>query len=208
MNICVFGDSIAWGACDYKNGGWVARLRNYFEERGDTPLGISGVLADVLVYNLGISGDNTDDLLERIESECKTREPNMIVIAIGINDSQYVRSERTRRVPLQKFQKNISNLYKIAKLYSEKIAFIGLTNVDESKTRPIPWNTDEEYDNKSIREYNEAIKKFCSENNLKFIEMNNVLEKDDLEDGLHPNSQGHEKMFEKIKPEIEKLPSA
>lgn len=205
MNICVFGDSIAWGACDYKHGGWVALLRNYFEERGGMPLGINGALTDVLVYNLGVSGDNTDDLLKRIETECKVREPNMVVITIGINDSQYVRSERTRRVPLKKFQKNIGNLYKIAKRYSEKIVFIGLTNVDESKTKPIPWSTDEEYDNKSIKEYNVVIKQFCSENSLKFIEMYNALEPRDLEDGLHPNSQGHQKMFEKIKPEIEEL---
>ena len=31
MNLVVFGDSIAWGACDKENLGWVSLLRKYFE---------------------------------------------------------------------------------------------------------------------------------------------------------------------------------
>ena len=30
MKICVFGDSIAWGACDFEKGGWADRLKTYF----------------------------------------------------------------------------------------------------------------------------------------------------------------------------------
>ena len=29
--ICLFGDSITWGAWDPEHGGWGARLRSYFE---------------------------------------------------------------------------------------------------------------------------------------------------------------------------------
>ena len=48
MTICIFGDSITWGAYDPEQGGWATRLRNYFEKQDN----------DVDVYNLGISGDN------------------------------------------------------------------------------------------------------------------------------------------------------
>ncbi|MDO8436493.1 MAG: SGNH/GDSL hydrolase family protein [bacterium] len=59
MNICIFGDSITWGAYDPQNGGWVNRLRNYFEVQDE----------DIDVYNLGISGDSTTDLFGNIEME-------------------------------------------------------------------------------------------------------------------------------------------
>lgn len=193
MNICIFGDSITWGAYDPQNGGWVNRLRNYFEEQG----------GDSDVYNLGISGDSTTDLLERIEIEAKSREANMIVFAIGVNDAQFIHSTNSNRISDSDFENNIEKLFEIAKKFTSKIIFIGLTLVDETKTKPVPWNTDKTYTNERIKKFDKIIEIFCSENNLKFIPINDLLKNDDLIDGLHPNTQGHIKMFEKIKPEIE-----
>jgi lysophospholipase L1-like esterase len=39
----------------------------------------------------------------------------------------------------------------------------------------------------------------CEKENLYFIDMFDLLKKNDLEDGLHPNAKGHEKIFEKVK---------
>jgi len=184
MSICIFGDSITWGASDTEKGGWAERLKVYVGEKFDQD-----------VYNLGISGDNTEGLLQRVEFEAEMREPEVIVFAIGINDSRYVRSENKRMVPIEQFRDNLIKLYEISSKIVEKVIFVGLTKVDESKTRSI----DKEYDNEGIGQYDTAIKNFCSENNLKFIEMFDVLDVEDLPDGLHPNSKGHAKMFERIK---------
>lgn len=208
MNICIFGDSITWGACDYERGGWATRLRNYFEERGDTPLGADGSLVDVSVYNLGVSGDNTNDLLARMKSECEAREPDMVIMAIGINDSQYMRSDSERRINIDKFKENLANLYETAKQFTEKVVFVGLTLVDESKTMPIPWDTNKQYDNEGVKQYDGVIREFCADKNVKFIEMIDMLTTKYLEDGLHPNANGHGKMFERIKTEIEASLSA
>lgn len=77
--ICVFGDSIVWGEGDPVGGGWVSRLKRYYEEHN----------CGVSVYNLGIDADTSEWLLSRIESETLAREPDIVVIAIGINDSIY-----------------------------------------------------------------------------------------------------------------------
>lgn len=193
MNICIFGDSITWGAYDPQNGGWVNRLRNYFEEQDK----------DIDVYNLGISGDSTADLLDRIEIEAKSREANIIVFAIGVNDAQFIHSTNSNRISDNDFENNIKKLFEIAKKFTSKIIFVGLTPVDETKTKPIPWNTDKTYTNERIKKFNKIIGDFCSKNNLKFISINDLLNNDDLVDGLHPNVQGHIKMFERINPEIE-----
>ncbi|MBI4253127.1 hypothetical protein HY623_03065 [Candidatus Uhrbacteria bacterium] len=48
------------------------------------------------------------------------------------------------------------------------------------------------------------MRTFCEEKNIPYISLDGVLTLDDLPDGLHPNAEGHRKMFEKIKSEIEK----
>ena len=194
MSICVFGDSIAWGSNDLEKGGWVSRLKMHMLEK-----------YDVNVYNLGISGDATEEVLKRVEAELKAREPQVIVFAIGINDSQYLHSIKNRRVSLGKFKENIRTLHTIASSVSREVVFIGLTAIDETKTKPVSWNSDIDYNTESIKEYDLTIKDFCADNGVKFIAMGNELNLDNLEDGVHPDARGHEKMFQKIKPEIEKL---
>lgn len=193
MNICIFGDSIAWGAYDPEQGGWANRLRNYFEAQNK----------DITVYNLSISGDTTTDLLNRLEVELKSREPNIIIFAIGINDARSINNGKLGQTSINEFQNNLERLYATAKKFTDKIVFIGLTSVDELKTKPISWHIGTSYTNKNIKYFDGAIKKFCKENNTKFISMDEVIGNADLDDGLHPNAKGHKKMFDKIRPEIE-----
>jgi len=186
--ILVFGDSIAYGAVDLEEGGWVNRLKNYLAREGKAE-----------VYNLGVSGNNTNDLLARFDVESQARNPKTIVFAIGIIDSSWVNSKGDPRVALKTFQDNITTLIGQARKYTKRIIFVGLTKVNESKTNPIPWNTAVHYDNESIVQYNSALKTICEKENLVFIEVLDSLGNDDLEDGVHPNSEGHKKLFEKIK---------
>jgi len=189
QTICIFGDSITWGACDPEKGGWVQRLRNYFETNN----------YDIDLYNCGISGDATDDLLKRFKVESQARKPGIIIFAIGINDSQYVNSKSNPSVSIEKFQNNLQELIDQAKKFTKKIIFLGFTNIDESKTMPIPWDEVKYYDQENVGIYNTHLKKISEKNNLLFVDMLNLLSNSELEDGLHPNSEGHEKMFIKIK---------
>ncbi len=196
MSILVFGDSITWGTADFEHGGWVTRL---FIELGRD--------FEIDVYNLGVSGDKTPDLLERFESETKARveegEEVILIFAIGINDSYFIHSKNTLMTPLEEFKVNIQELIDRAQKISSKIIFVGLTPVDEPKTTPIPWNTDKSYTNENIKKYNEIIKSICQEKSIYFIEIFekwiNQDYKNLLEDGLHPNSAGHKKIFETVK---------
>lgn len=189
MDILIFGDSITWGAGDIESGGWADRLKR------DEELFNKGYR----FINLGVSGDNTYDLLERFEIEAKAREPELVLFSIGINDSQYVESNQSHRVPLDKFEANLEKLYDKANRFTRKITFVGLNKVDENKTCPIPWNSDKSYFNEAINRYNETIKDFCNKKKLDFVDINSVIEKEDLEDGLHPNTNGHKKIYQQVK---------
>ena len=130
-------------------------------------------------------------------------EETVFIFAIGTNDSYYIHTKNKLMPSHEELQNNIKKLINLAKKFSSKIIFIGLTPVNEKVVNPIPWDTDKFYKNEDVQKYNEIIKSVCKENNLHFIEIFDEFKKIDyeklLEDGLHPNSKGHEKIFEIIK---------
>lgn len=187
--VCIFGDSITFGAFDSEAGGWADRFKDHFWKKEQY----------IEVHNLGNSGDNTNDLLQRFRPESEVRQPNLIILAIGINDSQYIGSRDNPRVDPEEFRSNISELISQAHQFTRDIVFVGLTGVDESKTAPIPWKENVYYDNENIEKYDSILRSMCEEKGVFFADMSGLLENYDLYDGLHPDSKGHEKMFEKIK---------
>jgi len=201
--IIVFGDSIAHGVGDTKEGGWVQKLKNFLDEET-----LSESENKYTIYNLGVPGNTTEDLLGRFEFETeqglKGDEENLVFIfAIGINDSQFIHSKNNLRFSLEEYRKNLEKLLDLAKNFSSKIIFLGLTPVDETKTTPIPWNVDKSYMNEYIQKFDNTLRQFCEENKVYFVEIFKSFTENDynklLEDGLHPNTEGHNIIFRAIK---------
>ncbi|MBI4450364.1 hypothetical protein HY642_00180 [Candidatus Woesearchaeota archaeon] len=181
--ICVFGDSIVHGASDV-SGGWVRRLYAWLEPQ------------DIRVYNLGVSGDFSNQVLARFEAEADAREAEIIILAVGINDAAQTKSGASR-VPLQHTHANIGWLLTKAKQRGV-VVVVGLTNVDEQRTCPVAWDADVNYRNAIIKRYDSAIAKLCKKQQVLHIPVFGKLAKADLEDGLHPTGKGHEKIFRAV----------
>ena len=193
--ICIFGASITWGAFDKKGGGWVHRLKNYFDNES----------LDIQIYNLGVSGDNTSSLLKRFSIECSARKPDLIVFGLGGNDASYINSKDNMVVDKKDFQNNIFELIKQGKKFTDKILFLGLTMVDESKTMPSSRNKHKFLSNNNIIEYDLIINLTCDKSGALFLPMISLLEIDDLSyDGRHPNDEGHQKIFLSVRDYLDK----
>jgi lysophospholipase L1-like esterase len=200
-HILVFGDSIAQGYWDIE-GGWAARLRKFIDAKN-----IESKEYDCLVFNLGVSGDTTKDLLERLQFETlqrsKFKSETTFIFAIGGNDALFINKENILFVAAEEIENNIQKIIDLAKKFSKKIVFLGLTPVDERKTNPIPWAPQFSVRNENIKKYDEIIKKVCRKNKIPFIELFDswakINYKNLLEDGQHPNSEGHQKIFEGVK---------
>lgn len=190
VNICVLGDSIVYGAWDDAKHGYVNRLKDDYRENQNIEN----------IYGLGIPGETTEGLLKRIDVELKPRNPNTIIIAIGVNDTIYVKSKNKENVSIESFINNIKKIIEIAKKYTNNILVLGLTKVIEKLTTPILWNDDEIYFNNTIKKYDKALEEFCNINNIEYIKMFDLLEDEDFSnDGIHPNEKGHEKIYKVIK---------
>lgn len=193
--ICVFGDSIVWGANDFKYGGWVDRLKNYFAKTGQFNE----------VFNLGNPGKDTNKHLNIIEGEIKARikpehfERDAIILMTGFNDAQLIIDRDELRVSPDDFRRNLKSILKICQKAVRDVVVVGLFKVDEDRVSPLPWGPNKAYINKNIIKYSGIIESICEKMKIDYIDVLDLLGAKDLDDGIHPNTVGHGKLFKRIK---------
>lgn len=187
-SIVVFGDSVSWGAWDTEKGGWVNRLWFFVARRKEDY---------VEIYNQSISGGTTETILERFESEAKARNADALIFQTGGNDAAYQREPNNFLVQPEKFKENIEEIIRRAKKITDNIVFLDLKNCDESKTMPVSW-IDMYYTNENIKRYSQTMEEVCLKNSIPFLDIGS-FDNEDFDDGLHPNPEGHRKIFEQVK---------
>lgn len=184
MTIGIWGDSITFGSCDQECLGWAGRLRSTLPINDNFQL-----------YNFGICGETTQDLLKRFAIEASAIEPNKIILAIGINDSKLPHGSSDNCVGIDIFETNLRLLIDIAKTHTSDITLVGLTQVDSN------WESSRgsRFINEEIDKYDRQVRVIAENYGLLYIKMRDVLSTtSDLADGLHPNSTGYQKMFKAI----------
>ncbi len=184
--VCVFGDSITWGAWDPEGGGWVDRLKVAAQE-----MTLRG-RRDIQIFNCGVPGDRVGDVLRRMGVEGWARRPDRIILAVGINDTPHNGEAGT---PPEDFQETYTALIEAAYELTRDVVIVGLTNVDESLLTG--WTND------AVAVYNALVAEAAERHELTFVNPFGTLERDDLlPDGLHPSPSGHRKMAEMIAPHL------
>lgn len=204
MRILFFGSSIAQGFWD-PEGGWVQRIRRHY----DTKQLENWSQSQPLIFNLGVSGDTSTNVCQRFIAETTARqwpgEELVFVIAIGVNDA-CIDHGKPKGNPVL-YAENVTEIIAMARQFSFKILFVGLTPCDEDKTVPVAWG-DYTYKNQDIRQLNEILEKVCTQQNIPLVAIFDAFEphkKELLPDGLHPNAEGHKLIASLVLPELEKL---
>lgn len=90
----------------------------------------------------------------------------------------------------------------MASKYSKKIIFISLLPVNDDLLDPNPWGDEGVFKTLIVDQFNKIIKKTSIDSGCNFINLFEDWRLIDLTnylaDGLHPNSKGHELMFNQI----------
>lgn len=189
-DIVIFGDSIAYGVGDPLLGGWVDLLKRYTWEKNP----------DLNVYNFCIDGNTSRDLLQRltIQSAQTLYDKEAVFIAIGVNDSITYKSGRNL-MHQEEFTENLEKLVIQAKAFTNNVYLIGLAQVDESLVSPFPGSrTGKSWSNERIKLFEDIIEKVAQKQHKIFIPMFDLLTNKEMYDGLHVNSIGQKKMFDRI----------
>ncbi|MEK7638589.1 MAG: GDSL-type esterase/lipase family protein [Patescibacteria group bacterium] len=203
MNILVFGDSITEGFFDHELAGWCNRL----VQHGHHARSKDG--QNVSVYNLGISGDNSNSLRLRFDTELTARvqsRNDTVLIAIGANDSQFEIATNQNRVELEEFEENIRYLVWQAKKQVDRVFLITILPVDDRLLNPMPWKPTHGYAQTFVDAYNEVLLKTSEEEKVQLMDIRGVFGDQIgscLDDGIHPNAVGHQRIFERVKHVLE-----
>jgi lysophospholipase L1-like esterase len=206
VRVLIFGDSITQGFDD-PDGGWVEHLkRDYLQQK------TNGIDA-LEIFNLGISGDTSADVLRRIENEISVRrwpnDPVMTILAIGVNDSADKRGQRLG--PLDEYEVNIKKLLNVMTKMSDQQLIVGLTPCVDSLLDPAAWSeNDFRASNQRVRDYEQALLAIVNEHNLQFVPiwekfMNEPSWEGMLPDGLHPNTAGHNLIYKEVKKVLDSM---
>ena len=146
------------------------------------------------------SGDNIADAVNRANFEVLSRQFDLIIVNIGIND--------LRRRKNSELQLDFSEGARI--MYWNKLLDIlgktGATIVVTDLTPVIENRYTEQASlvryNSDVKRYNEIIKNICKQRNISFFARYEKWENRDLEslykDATHPNAKGHQIMAEEI----------
>ncbi len=195
--IC-FGDSITRGESDADYGGWADRIKTrlikQFVETGKDKIS---------VFNMGISGETTNGLIQRFQHEFLTRQAvdkqNTVLFGYGAND--LAKQDGNYLVDIKTY---IDNLRCCIEFSIEKGANVVLINVTPISTQldGIPNINNRIRNDETICRYNQALLALSVKYSVALIDVytpfNENKEAYLTADGLHPNSVGHELLYQVI----------
>jgi len=197
VNVCIFGDSITWGARLPFRIAWANLLRNHLERVSDNLISL---------YDMGVDGDTTRELLMRFDVEARARKPDVVIFAVGVNDSLYKKTHDNPGVPIGEFEQNMLELIGKARQFTDRIVVVGLVKGSDDVTRPLVQSTTGKcYDKKRTKEYSETLRSVAEKEKLTFVDVFDRLDDWDFDDGIHPNINGHLKLYEQVRKALDSV---
>lgn len=187
----IIGDSFVRGTGATDRHGWSQMLADDMDE----------------IYNVhikGHGGHNIRDILDRMDGDVIDLDPDIVLLQVGINDSRYRDSFDTEHeVSPTEFNDGLAQFVESirAEAYPHtQIILLGTTPVDEELTRP--YKPDKQYINSESKRYDDIIKDVCREKYVRYFNVfshfaNRDVE-DLLDDGVHPNNEGHKLIYEVV----------
>lgn len=202
MRVLVFGDSIAFGGYD-SQGGWVDRIKHrYIQDY------INGRKRHAII-NLGIGGDVSTRLVDRIDSSIASATVSSktiaAVVSIGVNDSRLVGEQGVPETTEEAYEAALQQIFTKLSAATDRILVVGLTRINAKRDLVIEEFV---YNNEQIARYDDILKRVAADFHATYIDVSAGLEGNSelyFADNLHLNYAGHELLAKTISPELEKM---
>lgn len=160
------------------------------------------------IINAGVGGNNTVDLLARIDKDCLAHKPELTILMIGTNDMN-----SRKHVPLANYEQNLRTI--CAKLVAAQSQVMLMTILPAYEpylmTRHDPAFYAPEGHAVRKQKVNDTIRKIAADNQFPLLDMHHIFEKvgyigleasslikneanSNKTDGIHPTPDGYRVM--------------
>jgi lysophospholipase L1-like esterase len=155
-----------------KSGDKVAFLGDSITQQGKgSPTGYVNLVADGLaqsgvkieVIGAGISGHKSNQMLERLERDVLSKNPQWMTLSCGVNDVWH----GARGVSLEDYQKNIAAIVDKAQAAGIKVVLLTSTMIGEDQANP---------NNQKLIPYNEFLKTLAKEKKCLLADLNQRMQ--------------------------------
>ncbi|MFM2170795.1 MAG: hypothetical protein RI957_1024 [Verrucomicrobiota bacterium] len=155
-----------------KSGDKVAFLGDSITQQGKgSPTGYVNLVADGLaqhgvkieVIGAGISGHKSNQMLERLERDVLSKQPQWMTLSCGVNDVWH----GARGVPLDEYKKNITSIVEKAQAAGVKVILLTSTMIGEDQANP---------NNQKLIPYNEFLKSLAKEKKCLLADLNERMQ--------------------------------
>lgn len=201
ITIVALGDSLTKGEGDLKRGGYVGYVKNHLEKRKN--------VGKVTVYNYGVVGDTSDQLLKVMQSKDVLNhidKADLVLFTIGGNDVMNVVKNHFLGLTLKMFKKtkqhykqNLEKVFTILRNHNKtaQIVYIGIYNPFSTY---FPQLT---VDNDIIHRWSHTGKQVAAQYpNTAYVRTYDIFEGRTKAlisgDHFHPNAQGYDLIGQRV----------
>ena len=188
------GDSIVYGIGDFAQNGWTSMFKNRIINLDENSLYCSNYV-HIAAYPGFTSSDITPIINHILGAFAFPSTNNELILSVGVNDTQTINNKQ--KVDLEDFKSNIIKMINIARTVKNcNITILGLTRIGSNI--PFEFKPGKFLSNTTIGQYDLELEKICQEHKVSYIKMSDALDFGDYADKLHPNNEGHNKLFNRV----------
>jgi len=164
----------------------------------------------VEVVNQGIGGERTDQALQRLQADILARQPQVVVVMYGTNDSYVDQGRSDSRISSQQFEENLQVL--VERLQKQRIKVVLMTEPRWGRTAQA--NGAGEHPNLRLEQYMQRTRKVASSAGIPLVDHFQYWTEAERQgtdiggwttDQCHPNPAGHRQLAERLLPVLQPL---
>jgi lysophospholipase L1-like esterase len=168
-------------------------------------LSVAAVHDKIVVTNAGYNGNNTADLLLRLDKDVLSKHPQLVVLMIGTNDMLNLRNMLSVKEYEENYQKLISLIKKHSKLILMTIPPVNSEYILKREDPKVYQNTSPQA---KVDSANAVIRELAVKNKCHLVDLYKILQgcggsttdkaslfqneaNADINDGVHPTANGY-----------------
>jgi len=164
----------------------------------------------VEVVNQGIGGERTDQALQRLQSDIMARQPCIVVVMYGTNDSYVDQGRSDSRISAQQFEDNLQVL--VGTLQKQQIEVVLMTEPRWGRTAQA--NGAGEHPNVRLEQFMQRTRKVARTAGIPLVDHFQHWTEAERQgtdigswttDQCHPNPAGHRQLAERLLPVLQTL---